>query len=365
MLNNGNKINVLIVDDSAVVRQVMGELISNDPELNLMGAVADPIFAMKRMEIQWPDVIVLDIEMPRMDGLTFLKKIMAERPTPIVMCSSLVSSGTDPTIQAMSLGAVDIICKPKFQTKTKLVEENKILLNTIKSAAKAKNLRKLNANIVHAPADIQPKLTADAVLQKTSKRVTQNTDGIIAIGTSTGGTQALELVLKNLEVSSCGIVIVQHMPELFTKAFSDRLNQLCAIEVLEAKNGDEVKCGRALVAPGGKHMTLKRIGLKYSVEVMDGPLVSRHRPSVDVLFRSVAKHAGKNALGIIMTGMGDDGAKGLKEMHDFGAYTIGQDEKSCIVYGMPKEAFEVGAVDAQMSLDRIAPAIMSFSGKKH
>ena len=365
MLNNGKKINVLIVDDSAVVRQVMGELISTDPELNLMGAVADPIFAMKRMEKEWPDVIVLDIEMPRMDGLTFLKKIMAERPTPVVMCSSLVSSSADPTLQAMSLGAVDIICKPKFQTKTKLLEENKILLNTIKSASKAKNLKKFNANMVHASPDVQPKLTADAILQKTSKRVTQHTDGIIAIGTSTGGTQALETVIRNLDGSSCGIVIVQHMPEHFTKAFADRLNRLCEIEVLEAKNGDEVLTGRALIAPGGKHMTLKRIGLKYSVEVMDGPLVSRHRPSVDVLFRSVAKYAGKNALGIIMTGMGDDGAKGLKEMHDFGAYTIGQDEKSCIVYGMPKEAFEAGAVDAQMPLDKIASAMMSFSGKKY
>ncbi len=365
MTSKAKKIEVLIVDDSAVVRQVISELIAADSELNLMAAVADPIFAMKRMEKQWPDVIVLDIEMPRMDGLTFLKKIMSERPTPVVMCSSLVSSGAAPAMQAMSYGAVDIICKPKFQTKLKLAEENKIILNTIKSASKAKNLKKTKANINTTPAEIQPKLTADAILQKASKRVTQNTDGIIAIGTSTGGTQALEIVLKNLEVSSCGIVVVQHMPEHFTKAFSDRLNQICAIDVQEAKNGDEVIGGRALIAPGGKHMTLKRVGLKYTVEIMDGPLVSRHRPSVDVLFRSVAKHAGKNALGIIMTGMGDDGAKGLKEMHDFGAYTIGQDEKSCIVYGMPKEAFEAGAVDTQMPLDSIASAIMSFSGKKY
>jgi len=367
---------VLIVDDSAVVRQVLGELITSDPDLNLMGAVADPIFAMKRMERQWPDVIVLDIEMPRMDGLTFLKKIMSERPTPVVMCSSLVSSSADPTMQAMSYGAVDIVCKPKFQTKNRISDENKVLLDTIKSAAKAKNLKKINAKFLKAdetgvtaqqksaPSTPQ-KLTADAILQKASKQVTQNTSGIIAIGTSTGGTQALEAVLTHLQPSSCGMVVVQHMPEHFTKAFADRLNSLCAVEVSEAKDGDVVTAGKVLIAPGGKHMTLKRTGISYFVEVVEGPLVNRHRPSVDVLFRSVAKHAGKNALGIIMTGMGDDGARGLKEMHDFGAYTIGQDEKSCIVYGMPKEAFKVGAIDMQMPLDSIAPAIMNFSDRKH
>ena len=202
------------------------------------------------------------------------------------------------------------------------------------------------------------------MLEKASKRVTQNTNGIIAIGTSTGGTQALEAVLTKLESNTCGIVIVQHMPEHFTKAFSDRLNSLCDLDVKEAENGDTVQAGRALIAPGGKHMALKRVGSIYSVEVMDGPLVNRHRPSVDVLFRSVAKSAGQNALGIILTGMGDDGAKGLKEMHDFGAYTIGQDESSCIVYGMPKEAFKIGAVDAQMPLNKIPLAITAFSEKK-
>ena len=365
MISTAKKVEVLIVDDSAVVRQVLGELISTDPSLNLMAAVADPIFAMKRMEIHWPDVIVLDIEMPRMDGLTFLKKIMSERPTPVVMCSSLVSSTADPTLQALSYGAVDIVCKPKFQIHSAVSDENRVLLDTIKSASRAKNLKRLKSGASQSKVEVKPKLTADAVLTRASVQVSQNTSGIIAIGTSTGGTQALEVVLKTLTKSSCGIVIVQHMPEKFTKAFADRLNGLCEIEVLEAKNGDSVTAGRALIAPGGKHMTLKRIGMNYSVEVMEGPLVNRHRPSVDVLFRSVAKNAGKNALGIIMTGMGDDGARGLKEMHDFGAYTIGQDEKTCIVYGMPKEAFQIGAIDAQMPLQSIGPSITSFSNKKH
>lgn len=364
MHNDAKKANVLIVDDSAVVRQVLGDLITADPDLELMGAVADPIFAMKRMEKQWPDVIVLDVEMPRMDGLTFLKKIMSEQPTPVVMCSTLMSAKTSETLQALSYGAVDIVSKPKFQTKNKATDENKILLDTIKSASRAKNLKKLHVRPIEPRQPAKPKLSVDAVLEKTTIPVTQSTCRIIAIGTSTGGTQALEAVLTDLTQGCCGIVIVQHMPEHFTKAFADRLNTLCDIEIIEGKTGDEIIAGRAIIAPGGKHMTIKRVGMKYSVEVKDGPLVNRHRPSVDVLFRSVAKHAGKNAMGVILTGMGDDGARGLKEMHDFGAYTIGQDENSCIVYGMPKEAFKIGAVDTQLPLQNVASTLMAFSEKR-
>lgn len=346
------RIKVIVVDDSAVVRQVVTALLEADPEIQVLAAVADPILAMSRMANQWPDVIVLDIEMPRMDGITFLKKIMAERPTPVVICSTLTEKGAQTSLAALSAGAVSIITKPKLGLKQFLNEASDDLTSAVKAAARA-NVSRLQH---------RDKLTADAILPAVDigrHAMIQTTERVVALGTSTGGTQALELVLTALPRVCPGIVIVQHMPEQFTAAFSSRLNGLCQIEVKEAQNNDRVMPGRALIAPGGKHMLLRRNGAQYFVEVIDGPLVNRHRPSVDVLFRSVAKSAGTNALGVIMTGMGDDGAAGLLEMRKVGAQTLGQDEKSCVVYGMPKEAVKRGAVMRSVPLELIAREIQA------
>jgi len=353
-----SRIKVLIVDDSAVVRQVLTANLSQDPGIEVIGAASDPVFAMAKMAAQWPDVIVLDVEMPRMDGITFLKKLMAERPTPVVICSTLTEKGAETTMQALAAGAVSIVTKPKVGLKQFLQDDSESLVSAVKAAARA-NLRRLTAS---AAVPVQAKLTADAILPAGSHAMAETTDRVVAIGTSTGGTQALEVVLTALPRVCPGIVIVQHMPEKFTGAFADRLNKLCQIEVREAVNGDRVLPGLALIAQGGRHMLLKRSGAHYRVEIVDGPPVSRHRPSVDVLFRSVAKCAGKNALGIIMTGMGDDGAKGMKEMHDMGARTVGQDEDSCVVYGMPKEAAKLGAVNGELPLARIAGEIVAYGG---
>lgn len=351
------KIRVMIVDDSAVVRKVLAEKIAKSSEIEVIAAASDPIFAMDKMMKDWPDVVILDVEMPRMDGITFLKKIMAQRPTPVIICSTLTEKGAETTIQALAAGAVSIVTKPKAGLKDFLEDDANDIINVIKVAAKA-NLKR----IVHTEpvAKVAPKLTADAVLAATNRAMAQTTEGIVAIGTSTGGTQALEAVLTSLPRVCPGMVIVQHMPENFTAAFAKRLNELCEIEVKEAAHGDRVIAGRALIAPGGKHMLLKRSGAQYHVDVIDGPLVSRHRPSVNVLFRSVAQQAGKNALGIIMTGMGDDGAQGLKEMRDVGAKTLGQDERSCVVYGMPKEANKLGAVEREVSLAKIPQEIVTY-----
>ena len=360
MNESRKKIHVLVVDDSAVIRQVMSEIMANDKELEIESA-ADPIFAMRRMEHRWPDVIVLDVEMPRMDGITFLRKIMSERPTPVVMCSTLTASGTKTTLDALSAGAIDIITKPKASAKAALIEENKVILDTIKSAAKAKNLKKLSSTAkASKPVNTREKFTADAVIRKGETKGLGATDKVVAIGTSTGGTQALETVLKELPANCLGVVVVQHMPAQFTKAFAERLNTICAVNVCEGINGQKIISGQVIIAPGGQHMTINRRGKEYFVEILDGPLVNRHKPSVDVLFRSVAKFAGKNALGIIMTGMGDDGARGLKEIRDAGAHTIGQDEATCVVYGMPNEAFKAGAVEKQVPLQKISTEIEKF-----
>lgn len=356
------KIRVMIVDDSAVVRKVLTEKIAKSSEIEVIASASDPIFAMDKMMKDWPDVVILDVEMPRMDGITFLKKIMAQRPTPVIICSTLTEKGAETTIQALAAGAVSIVTKPKAGLKDFLEDDANDIINVIKIAAKANLKRMVQMEPV---AKIQPKLTADAVLAAPSSRaMAQTTESIVAIGTSTGGTQALEAVLTSLPRVSPGMVIVQHMPENFTAAFAKRLNDLCEIEVKEAAHGDRVIPGRALIAPGGKHMLLKRSGAQYHVDIIDGPLVSRHRPSVNVLFRSVAQQAGKNALGIIMMGMGDDGAQGLKEMLDAGAETLGQDERSCVVYGMPKEAHKLGATPKEVPLSKIPLEIMNYWNKK-
>jgi len=345
------RIKVMVVDDSAVVRQVVAGLLADDAEIEVIAAVADPILAMARMKVQWPDVLVLDIEMPRMDGITFLKKIMAERPTPVVICSTLTEKGAQTSMAALSAGAVAIITKPKIGLKQFLVDASDDLITAVKTAARA-NVKKLH---------VVPKLSADAMLSASDRHgaMLQTTERVVALGTSTGGTQALEAVLSALPRVTPGIVIVQHMPEKFTAEFANRLNGLCQIAVKEAQNNDRVVPGRALIAPGGRHMLLRRNGAQYFVEVMDGPLVNRHRPSVDVLFRSVAKCAGANALGVIMTGMGDDGAAGLAEMRKAGARTLAQDEESCVVYGMPKEAVKRGGVERTVPLAAIAREIMA------
>jgi len=353
------KIKVMVVDDSAVVRQVAKEILSKDPDIDFIGAASDPLFALEAMKKNWPDVIVLDVEMPRMDGITFLKKIMAEHPTPVVICSTLTEKGASTTMEAMAAGAVNIITKPKMGLKQFLEDSSSEMLSAVKAAGMS-NVRRLTSSVASAPP---PKLSTDAMLAAKAASVTAmavTTDRIVAIGTSTGGTQALEAVLTKLPAVCTGIVIVQHMPEKFTAMFAQRLNGLCQVEVKEAQNGDRVMPGRALIAPGGKHMMLKRSGAQYFVEVSDGPLVNRHKPSVDVLFRSVAQVAGKNALGVIMTGMGDDGARGMKEMHTAGAQTVAEDESTCVVFGMPKEAIKLGGVDRIVPLDRISQEIIAY-----
>lgn len=352
------KISVLLVDDSAVVRQVLLAILNDTPDIHVMGAASDPIFAMDKLSREWPDVIVLDVEMPRMDGITFLKKIMSERPTPVVICSSLTQKGAETSLQAMSAGAVEVITKPTTGLKNFLLESAAELVGAIRAAANAnvKNLGRRAPAPVLTPAT---RLTADAILPAAhGHAMAQTTERIVALGTSTGGTQALEAVLTALPRVCPGMVIVQHMPEKFTASFAARLNGLCEIEVREAKNNDRILPGLALIAPGGKHMMVTRSGAFYHVQVVDGPLVNRHRPSVDVLFRSVAKFAGKNATGIIMTGMGDDGARGLKEMLDAGSTTVAQDEASCVVFGMPKEAIKLNAAQRIMALHDIQHAIL-------
>jgi len=352
------KIKVLLVDDSAVVRQVLQGILSKDRGIEVIGAVADPIFAMNRMKAQWPDVIVLDVEMPRMDGITFLKKIMSEHPTPVVICSTLTEKGAETTMQALAAGAVTIVTKPKVGLKQFLEDAAGDITHAVKAAAQAKVA---NLKPSHAVPPPPPKLNADAIMPPSTHAMSKTTEHIVAIGTSTGGTQALEAILTHLPRNAPGIVVVQHMPEKFTASFAERLNSLCQINVKEAEHDDRVLPGTALIAPGGKHMMLKRSGAYYYVEVVDGPLVNRHRPSVDVLFRSVAKFAGKNALGIIMTGMGDDGAKGLLEMHGVGSPTVAQDEKSCVVFGMPKEAIALGAADKVLPLNQLPTEIMRYA----
>ncbi|CAH0221066.1 MULTISPECIES: chemotaxis response regulator protein-glutamate methylesterase [unclassified Pseudomonas] len=348
-------IKVMIVDDSAVVRQVLSQVLAADPAIDVIGTAADPLFALDKMQRQWPDVIVLDVEMPRMDGITFLRKLMAERPTPVVICSTLTEKGATTTMQALAAGAVSIVTKPQASLSKFLVDASDDLVNAVKAAARA-NVGRLGSK--PAPAAPQAKLSADAILPPANGAMARTTERIVAIGTSTGGTQALEYILTRLPRVCPALVIVQHMPERFTAAFAERLNGLCELEVLEARHGDRVVPGRALIAPGGRHLLLKRSGAQYVVDVVDGPPVSRHRPSVDVLFRSTARAAGANATGIIMTGMGDDGARGLREMFDAGALTFGQDEASCVVYGMPKEAMKLGAVSREIPLEHIPAAIL-------
>jgi two-component system, chemotaxis family, protein-glutamate methylesterase/glutaminase len=352
----GRRIKVLIVDDSAVVRQTLAEILSSDPQIEVLTPAADPYIAVDRMREETPDVITLDVEMPRMDGLTFLHKIMSQHPMPVVMCSSLTEAGSDTALKALEYGAVEIITKPRMGTQ-KFLEESRIAIcDAVKAAAQAKpRAIPVRAHLV------EPKLTADVIMAKPTRAMITTTEKVIVVGASTGGTQALAIFLESFPHDCPGIVIVQHMPEYFTAAFSKRLDSLCQITVKEAENNDTVIRGRALIAPGNHHLLLKRSGARYYVEIKEGPLVSRHRPSVDVLFRSTARYAGKNAIGVIMTGMGDDGARGMREMKDAGAATIAQDEATSVVFGMPQEAIKHGGVDKVLPLDRISRATLQMS----
>lgn len=357
------KVRVLIIDDSASVRQTLSRVLEADPEIEVIGTASDPFMAARKIQEEIPDVITLDVEMPRMDGITFLRKLMAQRPIPVVMCSSLTEQGSETLLQALEAGAVDVILKPKIGAADHLAEAGMRICEVVKSAAHARVIGRVRRSAaMSGPA---AKLTADAVLPPpTGRAMAKTTEMVICVGASTGGTEALRDFLEQLPANAPGIVIVQHMPERFTAAFAKRLNTLCEMEVKEAVDGDPVLRGHVLIAPGDHHMLLERQGARYHVSVRSGPLVSRHRPSVDVLFRSAARAAGANAMGVIMTGMGDDGARGMAEMHDAGAYTIAQDEATSVVYGMPKEAVARGGVDKIVPLDQIAHEILAADRRR-
>ncbi len=346
------KIRVLIVDDSAVVRQSLTTILESSGVLEVMATASDPFIAAKKISKEIPDVITLDVDMPRMDGLTFLKKIMSQHPIPVVIISSLTQEGSVEAFRAMDYGAVEIIPKPNLVTR-EFFEESRIqIIDAVKAASMSKlTRRKINPAMVSVPT----KHSADAIIPKKSlQSKPPGTDRVIAVGASTGGTEAIKTLLEGFTPDSPGIVIVQHMPEVFTMAYARRLDGLLPLHIKEAENGEVLTRGKVLIAPGGNHMLLKRRGTEYSVEIKDGPLVNRHRPSVDVLFRSVARAAGKNATGILLTGMGDDGAAGLLEMREGGAKTITQDEATCVVFGMPKEAIKLGAAMKVLPLPKIA-----------
>ncbi len=351
------QIRVLVVDDSALVRQTLIDILNAEPDITVIGSAADPIMAAEKLREQAPDVITLDIEMPRMDGLTFLRKLMSQHPIPVVICSSLAIDGDETTFKALEFGAVEIITKPKIGTKQFLEESRIRVCDAVRAAARAKV--RPHSGVAFKVA---PKLDADVMLAKgkPSEFNFRTTEKVVLVGASTGGTEALQTFLTSLPMDSPAIAVVQHMPENFTAAFAKRLDGICRITVKEAQDNDTMLRGQALIAPGSRHMLLKRSGARYHVEVKDGPLVSRHRPSVDVLFRSGARYAGKNAVGVIMTGMGDDGAKGMREMFDAGAYTIAQDEASCVVFGMPQEAIKHGGVHKVMGLTSIAGEVVRY-----
>lgn len=368
-------IRVFIVDDSATVRKIVTEILDGVADIEVIGSAQNPVFAAKRMDLDWPDVIVLDIEMPQMDGLTYLKQLMSERPTPVVMCSTLTQAGSATSVKALGLGAVEVVGKPTVNLAAGLNDSSRELINAVRAAA-VSNIKHVVSGIkasaklpVRKPVPVKPtpstlkpirdnasprlgKSSATAVASKTSK--------LIVIGTSTGGTQALEVVLSNLPVTTPAIAVVQHMPEGFTKPFSERLNSICDLEVKEAEQGDMLRPGLVLIAPGGRHLQIQRRGFQFYARIVDGPPVSRHRPSVDVLFRSVAKFANNNVLGVIMTGMGDDGASGMVEIHDKGGKTLAQNEETCVVFGMPAMAIKAGAVDQVVPLQAISEHLKDF-----
>jgi two-component system, chemotaxis family, protein-glutamate methylesterase/glutaminase len=352
-------IRAFVIDDSAVVRKHLTDTLTAGG-IQVLGSAADPLFAWPKLQSAWPDVIVLDVEMPRMDGISFLKKVMAEHPTPVVMCSTLTERGCETTMQALAAGAVGFVTKPKIGLRDFLESSTNGLVAAVKAAARA-NLRALAAPPAGRAALPRMGGTTPGAPPEPVRAMAATTDRVVAIGISTGGVQSIEAVLGQLDRTCPGIVMVQHMPERFTASFAARLNSKFELDVLEAKDGDRVLNGRLLIAPGGRHMTLKRSGAQYIVEVRDGPLINHHKPSVDVLMKSVAQCAGRNALGVVMTGMGDDGARGLRDMRDAGAFTAAQDEASSVVFGMPAEAIQRGAAQDVVNLHDIAAWIRQRS----
>lgn len=350
-LESGEQLRVLVVDDSAVVREVMQAVLGADRNMRVIVA-ADPLIAFAKIEREQPHVVITDLEMPRMDGLTFIRMVMAHQPLPIVVCSGFAEKRMDSAISALRLGAVEVITKPKLGVRDFLHESAVMLLDAVWSAARARVTPRLDLPVA-------PRHTADAILPLgPPRRSGAGSEKFIALGASTGGTEAIREFLQSMPADCPGIVIVQHMPEMFTRAFANRLNKDCGVEVKEAADGDRIQSGRVLIAPGNHHLLVQRSGASYVAQITDGPLVCRHRPSVDVLFRSTAKAAGADSVGILMTGMGDDGAQGLLEMRNAGAHTIAQDEASCAVFGMPKEAIAKGAAVQVLPLNRIAPAVL-------
>src|SRR5262245_34779578 len=338
------------------MRQVMTTVLSREPGL-LVETAAHPLIASGKMKQKRPDVIVLDIEMPHVDGLTFLQQIMADEPIPVLVCSALARGGAETVMRALEYGAVDVVQKPAVGIQDFLYEQAVMLVDKVRGAAMARPRRR------SSPVNADKRHTADVVLPvRGGVSLSVTTDKVVAVGTSTGGTEALRVLLMALPLDAPGFVVVQHMPELFTAGFAERLNQICQVDVKEANDGDRVRPGCVLIAPGNRHTTIVRNGAQYAVKVVDGPLVSRHRPSVDVLFRSVAQAAGANAVGVLLTGMGDDGAEGLLEMKRAGASTIAQDESTSVVFGMPRAAIDRGAVDEVLPLTRIAAAVLARTG---
>ena len=360
-------VKVFVVDDSAVVRQALAHMLAGNAEVVLIGSAPNPLLAMAAMRKNPPDVLLLDIEMPGMDGLTFLRQIMASNPIPTVICSTLSTEGSRVALDALAAGAVAVLAKPKLGLKQHLDDSRHEMIQTLKNAARSRpRARGALPAAVHKPATGAFDGGATPVASRTSVLAGVRAFAMnkpVVIGSSTGGTQALELVLTSLPSDAPGIAITQHMPEKFTAMYAQRLDAICAMNVREAKDGDRLERGVALIAPGGRHMQLQKANGQYHVKVLDGPPVNRHKPSVDVLFKSAAECAGRDALGIIMTGMGDDGARGMKTMHDVGARTLAQNEETCVVFGMPKEAIKLQAVDEILPLESIARAILQFDSR--
>ncbi|MFQ5487724.1 MAG: chemotaxis response regulator protein-glutamate methylesterase [Gammaproteobacteria bacterium] len=359
---NDKKIKVLVVDDSALIRQLLTEILNSDRNIKVVGTAQDPYRARDKIKELRPDVLTLDVEMPRMDGLTFLRNLMRLHPMPVVMISSLTERGADITLQALEIGAVDFVSKPKIDVAHSLADYSQDIIAKVRVAAGARIRTGLEESL--ALKSVAPKLTADAVLKRNNRpQPFKTTDKIIAIGASTGGTEAIKEVLLRLPADAPGVVISQHIPEAFSTPFAARMNSVSAMTVCEASDGQQILPGHVYIAPGSHHMLVERSGARYICRLNEGPPVNRHRPSVDVMFRSVAQNVAANALGILLTGMGDDGARGLKEMHDAGAATIVQDEKTSIVWGMPGEAVKLGCVDSVLPLEKIAGHIITLLRK--
>ncbi|MGE0385477.1 MAG: chemotaxis response regulator protein-glutamate methylesterase [Gammaproteobacteria bacterium] len=354
-----SKIKVLVVDDSALIRRMLTEILQSDPGIEVVGTASDPYVARERIKETNPDVLTLDVEMPRMDGLSFLRNLMRLRPMPVLMVSSLTERGADVTLEALELGAVDFVTKPKIDVARGIEAYSQEIIDKVKLAAGA---RVRSAAPSATQLKVEPRYDTDAVLsRRTGRQHFITTEPVIAIGASTGGTEAIREILERMPAGAPGIVITQHIPESFSATFARRMNSVSRMTVCEAADGQQILRGHAYIAPGNRHLTVERDGARYVCHLRDGPPVNRHRPSVDVLFRSVAQNAGANAVGAILTGMGDDGARGMKELHDAGAATVAQDERTSVVWGMPGEAVRHGGVDQVLPLDRIAAELLKLT----